>query len=664
MKIPLFLRTLVKRLGERFARRRPAARPAGFDCDPEWYLWAYPEVEEELAAGDAEDAGDHYHRLGAARGYDPNVRFRESWYLDEYPDVVEAVRSGDFSCGFEHYVRCGRREGRRSTDLWIDEAWYCRQYPDAVVAIDEGRFRSATEHYLQVGVREGRDPHPVFTEAWYRYRYPDVDALIAQGRFLSGWQHYMTRGPAEARQPHPHFDERHYRALNPDVDAEIRAGRLASGYLHLLTDGLRERRPWRFDELRQDASRLARCRLEEFLAAEDVLDLEPPELPQVSVLLVLFNRAELTLQCLRTLSQARDVTLEVVIVDNHSTDRTREMLDRLRGVRILLNEENRGFTRAANQAAGEARGKYLLFLNNDTELLPTSIRSAVARLADTPGAGAVGGRVIGLDGRLEEAGSIVWRTGASAGYGRGDDPTSGAYLFPREVDYCSGVFLLTRRRTFAELGGFDQRFAPAYYEETDYCFRLRRRGPRTIYDPGSVVVHYGRASLTDESEVTALLADQREVFRELHRDELASAPEIAPAHVFPASNRQRYPGRVMILDDEVSAEIARLLCELGYFVTCFATNPRQRRAARRELPEWDLELITHLPLEAFPEFWENRSASYDLLILRGPHHFAGLLAAGLDPRRAPARVIDAAAATAQALKSALSAALGKGRTRP
>ncbi len=648
MKIPLLLRTLVERLGERLAGRRPA----GFACDPEWYLRAYPEVEEEIAAGKAQDAGDHYRRLGAARGYDPNAWFSEPWYLGYYPDIAEAVRRGEFACGFEHYVLCGRREGRWLHDPHVDETWYCGEYPDASVAVAEGRFHSATEHYLRVGAGEGRNPHPAFAEAWYLDRYPEVDAGVAQGRFLCGYQHFLKRGLSEARQPHPHFDEGHYRALNPDVDAGIRAGRLASGYLHLLTLGLREGRPWRRDEVRQSASRIARCRLEEFLAAGGVLDLEPPELPQVSVLLVLFNRAELTLRCLESLYTIRDPSLEIVIVDNGSHDRTRRLLERVQGARILLNDDNVGFTRAANQAARASRGRYLLFLNNDTELLATSVRSALTRLGTTADAGAVGGRVIGLDGRLQEAGSIVWKNAGTEGYGRGDDPTSGAYLFPREVDYCSGVFLLTPREIFERLGGFDLRFTPAYYEEADYCFRLRRQGLKVIYDPGSVVIHHEAASLPDESHLIKLLAKNRPIFAEIHREALADACEAEVRNFFPASNRRRYGGRILLLDDHIPLErmgggsprlreLVHILCSLDLFVTFFATNPKDvdRREVCREFPENNLEWLNHLGRPGFGDFWERRREHYDFVVVSRQHNFRELINSGFDPAAERARVI-------------------------
>ena len=209
---------------------------------------------------------------------------------------------------------------------------------------------------------------------------------------------------------------------------------------------------------------------------------------------MLFNRAELTFACLRSLAENYSERMEVIIVDNNSHDETPLLLDRLIGARIIRNDENLNFLLAVNQAAAQARGEYLLLLNNDAQVMPGTLRAALNAAKDAKDIGAVGGRLILLDGTLQEAGSIIWRDGSCLGYGRGDNPFAPMYMFRRDVDYCSGAFLLTRRSTWEELGGFDERFKPAYYEETDYCSRLWERNLRVVYEPNSVLLHYEFAS--------------------------------------------------------------------------------------------------------------------------------------------------------------------------
>ena len=654
------LRTLIGRAGSEASRASrevtEGSRPTSARFDPQWYLQAYPEAQAAIAAGRFPDAQAHYRKAGAAQGHDPNPLFSESWYRTRYDDVAAAIAEGHFTAGFEHFAAFGCRDGRRPNGLLIDDDWYRARYPEAAAELAADRFSDAYGHYLEIGAAAGYDPHAAFSETHYRQQYPEIAERIAQGRYVSGYQHFMAAGLAEGRSPHPLFDAEHYRRLHPDVETEIAEGRLQQAYLHLITLGLGEGRKWQTEDhqtrLRAAATRLAHNRLDELLSTPRTLDFVSPERPTVSVLLVLYGRAELTLTCLESLIRIHDPDFELIVVDNASNDRTPRLLERLRGATIVRNEDNQGFTRAANQAAAMANGEMLLFLNNDAELLPSSLRAALDRIASAPGVGAVGGRVLGLDGRLQEAGSIVWQDATTGGYGQGEAPTDGAYLFPREVDYCSGVFLLTPRATFEELDGFDLAFAPAYYEESDYCFRLRESGRRVLYEPRAVIVHHGSASLPDATHLSRMLADHRAIFAQRHQQALSKAYPAATSHRFPASDRRRFRGRALVLDDHVplealgggsprAQEILHTLCEMGFFVTFFATNPTRVEIwdALRELPEENLELIHHIGRPGFDDFWRERQEAYDLIIVSRWHNFRCLLDDGFDPATENVRLI-------------------------
>jgi GT2 family glycosyltransferase len=118
------------------------------------------------------------------------------------------------------------------------------------------------------------------------------------------------------------------------------------------------------------------------------------------------------------------------------------------------------------------------------------LRALLRTFREHPDAGAVGGKLLYPDGRLQEAGSSVFSDGSAANFGRDDRVIEApAYNYLREVDYCSGALLATPRALFAEIGGFDKRYAPGYYEDTDYCFEVRKHGYRVYYQPESVVVH-------------------------------------------------------------------------------------------------------------------------------------------------------------------------------
>ena len=181
--------------------------------------------------------------------------------------------------------------------------------------------------------------------------------------------------------------------------------------------------------------------------------------------------------------------VEVVVLDNGSRDATGALLDRLDGARVLRSDENLHFLRGVNYAVQHVRGRNLLLLNNDAQLLPGAVEAALRTLSGDPTIGAVGGRIILPDGTLQEAGSIVWNDGTCLGYGRGRSPNDPEFMFRRDVDYCSGAFLLTPTALFRRLGGFDERYAPAYYEETDYCVRLWKQGLRVVFEPEAAILH-------------------------------------------------------------------------------------------------------------------------------------------------------------------------------
>ena len=185
--------------------------------------------------------------------------------------------------------------------------------------------------------------------------------------------------------------------------------------------------------LKQFFTDLYSVQLQSFFASNSALPLPRSDNPEISVILVLFNRVELTFACLRSLAENYSERMEIIIVDNASEDQTGLLLDRLSGVQIIRNSENRNFLLAVNQAAKKASGEYLLLLNNDAQLLPGTLQSARRTIESASGIGAVGGRLILLDGTLQEAGSIVWRDGSCMGYGRGDNPFAPMYMFRRDV---------------------------------------------------------------------------------------------------------------------------------------------------------------------------------------------------------------------------------------
>jgi O-antigen biosynthesis protein len=393
-------------------------------------------------------------------------------------------------------------------------------------------------------------------------------------------------------------------------------------------------------EARRFVTSLSTVALTEFLTSGARLTFRPPaDAVEVSVLIALHNRAELTLRCLRALSELGIPPMEIILVDNASQDETGNLLERLDGVRLLLNAKNVGYLRAVNQAAAVARGRALLFLNNDVELLPGSVAAALSTLDSIPSAGVVGGRLILPDGHLQEAGSIIWRDGSCQGYGRGEDLTNPAYLFQRDVDFCSGAFLLTPRALWERLGGFDSDYAPAYYEDADYCARVWQSGRRVIYEPRAVGLHFEFASATSPASAVKKQDERRGLFVRKHAAWLACQPVRETTSLLAARTARGGGARVLILDDRVpharhgagcprAKALLESLVRLGWEVT-FAplADPHEAWAsAYSDIPRTIEVLLSH-GSDGLLDHLRERGTFYRCILISRPHNMDTFAAA-------------------------------------
>lgn len=371
-----------------------------------------------------------------------------------------------------------------------------------------------------------------------------------------------------------------------------------------------------------------------FLESNQKLKLPESSSPVVSILLVLYNQAGLTYRCLTALAEEHSVMFETLIVDNASEDATGLLLDRVEGARIIRNQENEGFLLACNRAAKVATGEYLLFLNNDAVLLPGALSAAVTRMGNTPDAGAVGGKILLWSGKLQEAGSIIWQDGSCSGYGRGEDPDDSIFSHVRDVDYCSGAFLLTRRAVFESMGQFDADYIPAYYEESDYCARLWQSGYRVIYDPAVRIRHFEFASSDTKSErAFALQKKNRSVFVSKQQAFLQAQLEPSVSNVLLARQRFRKGcRRILFIDDRLprrdlgsgfprALEFIESLGKAGCFVTHYPLQfPHELwEEARKFLPE-TVEIVANRGVSGLKDFLEERQDFYHDIIVSRPHN--------------------------------------------
>jgi GT2 family glycosyltransferase/glycosyltransferase involved in cell wall biosynthesis len=301
--------------------------------------------------------------------------------------------------------------------------------------------------------------------------------------------------------------------------------------------------------------------------------------PRVSIVIPIYGKLAYTLACLRSLARhGAQAPFEVIVVDDASPDDSAAKLAQVEGLRLLHNQTNLGFIGSCNAGAAAARGEFLLFLNNDTQVTPDWLDALLRCFAERTDCGIAGSRLVYPDGRLQEAGGLVFADGSCWTTGRFEPRDAPAFRFRRETDYVSGAALMVRREVFRRISGFDPRYQPAYYEDTDLAFAVRQLGLRAYYEPTSTVIHCeGITSGTDlASGIKRHQLINQLKFVDKWTSELPAQPPVGTP--LERAVRWRSRGRVLVVDtmtpeptrDSGSLRlcaILRLLDEQGWSTT-------------------------------------------------------------------------------------------------
>ncbi|HEY6836881.1 MAG TPA: glycosyltransferase [Gaiellaceae bacterium] len=364
--------------------------------------------------------------------------------------------------------------------------------------------------------------------------------------------------------------------------------------------------------------------------------------PLVSVVMVLYGGGDLALRAVSALAERTDPCFELILVDNASPDDALAQIEaNVEGATIIRNDTNRGFGGASNQGAERARSRYLCFLNSDALVEPGWLLPLLETLEE-PGVGAVVPMYLNQNGTLQEAGSVVDSIGHCHMVGRESDPREFRHRFRREVDFGSAACMLVPAEEFQAVGGFDERFSPGYYEDTDLCFKLHERGLRTIYEPRSRVVHVQHGSGTSES-ARQTMERHRGLFVERWGERLAERPHVTEAAQKPgqmlAARDAEALNRFLVIDDRVpytdrgsgDPRMAALLRELAALwpsgrTTLLAESGRDAERYAEPLLRQGVEIAC--PPVDWERWFEERRFHYGVVIVsrhQNAERFGGYL---------------------------------------
>ncbi len=364
------------------------------------------------------------------------------------------------------------------------------------------------------------------------------------------------------------------------------------------------------------------------------LNLQRHEKPLVSIIIPVLNHWETTRSCLLSIIEnSGNIPYEVIVADDGSSDETRNLISHASNIKIIANKTNLGFLMNCNNAARHATGRYLMFLNNDTIVQPDWLKPLVDLMEHDGRVGLAGSKLLYPDGRLQEAGGIIWQDGSGCNYGRFDLPEHPDYNYLKETDYVSGASILVRKSLWDEIGGFDEYFAPAYYEDTDLAFEIRRRGFKVMYQPLSSVVHlegisHGR-DITSGTKACQLANKEKFIgkWQKVLKEEHAGGPE----KIFNARDRSMRKKTLLFIDHHVpfydqdagsksTFQYLQLMSDMGYNIKFLGDDFIEHQPYTATLQQMGIEVLYgHWYQSNWKKWISDYGSNFDYIYMSRPY---------------------------------------------
>jgi len=419
--------------------------------------------------------------------------FDSAYYVSIYPLIGNSIWTP-----LEHYMLHGEREGRQPNSVF--RPYYYNQQ------VDDNKWGSPLVHFIKEGADNNLNPSPFFLTDQYRQKY------------LSGNEnplhHYLNNEAGEAG--------RFVEEARDLLDQKALLNQTEIGNTEASVDELPDRLQCEISDLIHEVEGMS---IEQKLS--HLKFAEQPQ-PEISVLIPFFNKLEYSVNCLYALHKQEYDNFEVIMVDDASDSDDCSGLAMVEGIKVIKNQANLGYLYSCNLAAREARGKYLVQLNNDTLPLQGWLENLLKTFKYHPDAGLVGSLMLDKEGLIQEAGGMVFNDASGYNYGKTRHPRDYCFNYCREVDYCSGASIIMKRDLWERFGGYDTLYAPAYYEDTDIAMQVRNEGLKVIYNPFSKIIHYEGVSLgtSTDSGIKKYQEINKSKFFDKWKDILEKQPSI------------------------------------------------------------------------------------------------------------------------------------------
>ncbi len=345
--------------------------------------------------------------------------------------------------------------------------------------------------------------------------------------------------------------------------------------------------------------------------------------PDVSIIIPAHNKVEVTYLALCSLLVAyNDASFEVILVDDASTDETAEIEKIVSGITVIHNAQPQRFIRSCNAGADKAKGKFIVLLNNDVEVTTGWLDELIASFDRFDKVGLAGSKLLYPDGRLQDAGGIIWGSGNPWNYGNSQNPNDPRFSYARQADYLSGAAMMVPTDLWKQVGGLSSYLEPMYFEDTDFAFKIRDAGYKTWFVPSSIVYHY--EGMTSGTDTSTGFKRYQEVNRPKFKRQWAKAYAgfSKDGHKPDLEKDRGVVGRVLFLDyttprpDQDAGSYAalqeiKLVQSLGYKVSFLPMNMAHLGRYTDALQKLGVEMI-YAPFFMTPgEYLEKHAADFD-----------------------------------------------------